>query len=677
MNYVITKNKEFFNKIGKYNFCDLNNMLLPKRVAIDTETTGLDFKVDNIFSIQIGTGSNNYLIDLQEYKDTSLILQLKEVIPFIKNKQLVFHNSAFDLKFFFKEGYWLTNIFDTMLASMVLHNGDGMVNSHSFKECMFREINQFYDKTEQANIATVKLSTKTSIDYCFKDVDRLLELHDTLVQKCIKEKLIKAYVFHCKHIRALTYTEMCGLPISTDKWSQKIKLDENLYEEHKKKVISYIYDNLPEYRDNQLRLFEEPQKRLKILLTSPQQLIPVFKKLGINTKVVEKGVEKESIDKKVISKSKHEFVNLWLNLKEVEHNLSTFGITILEKVINGRLYTNFKPIIDTARIASRKGEINFLNFPANKETRDCFVANEEFKMIVSDYDGQETRTGADITNDPVMIQSIVDDLDLHCAFARMLFPELKDLTDEDIIKNHKAKRNASKAPRFCFQFGGTGYTLAQNEGMTVEEGMKIESLFKQLHSGVYTYGSKKLEESLKTGYITYTYGFRLKLPFFDKYLYLKSEVDFLTKDKNFWSEYKEGKSEYLLKKDNPKYVIKNNLTYSVYKESKDKISELATLRSNYLRLCMNAPTQGTAAFQTKQATILLFKEIEKNNDYWNARISNLVHDEIVLEVKDNLADKYSKILENSMIVGGQKFIKNPLIKMSCKANIGKSWYEAK
>lgn len=213
--------------------------------------------------------------------------------------------------------------------------------------------------------------------------------------------------------------------------------------------------------------------------------------------------------------------------------------------------------------------------------------------------------------------------------------------------------------------------------MSVEEGMKIEFLFKDLHSGIYEYGQKKLEESLKTGYITYVYGFRLKLPFFDKYLYYKSEVESLLKQKFFWDKYKEGKKEYLSLKDNKDYIVTNKESYETYLESKDIISNSAKLKSMYLRLCLNAPTQGTSAFQTKQATILLFKEIEDRKDYWKARISNLVHDEIVLEVRKELSQKYSEILEKSMIIGGQRFIKNPVINMSCKAQIGNSWYEAK
>ena len=42
MNYIITKNKDYFSTIGNYNFCDLKDLEnLPEKIAIDTETTGL------------------------------------------------------------------------------------------------------------------------------------------------------------------------------------------------------------------------------------------------------------------------------------------------------------------------------------------------------------------------------------------------------------------------------------------------------------------------------------------------------------------------------------------------------------------------------------------------------------------------------------------------------------
>jgi ribonuclease D len=166
MNYIVTNNKAFFEKIGNFNYCSLAEMgeNLPHEIAIDTETTGLDSKVDEIFSIQIGTKINNYLIDLQVHNNKELEITLDNVMPFIMDKTLIFHNSAFDLGFFFVKNYFPKKVRDTMLASMIYHNGDPSIR-HSFKECMHRELGIYYDKTEQANIASVKLSQKSTIEY--------------------------------------------------------------------------------------------------------------------------------------------------------------------------------------------------------------------------------------------------------------------------------------------------------------------------------------------------------------------------------------------------------------------------------------------------------------------------------------------------------------------------------
>jgi len=278
-----------------------------------------------------------------------------------------------------------------------------------------------------------------------------------------------------------------------------------------------------------------------------------------------------------------------------------------------------------------------------------------------------------------MIASIVEGKDLHCAFARVLYPELLDLSDEEIIKNHKAKRNASKAPRFCFQFGGTGFTLAENEGLTLEEGERIEKLFKELHNGVYSYGENKLQESLEFGYIQYAMGFKLKLPMFDIFKELDDKISKM--DRDFWNKYRMGKQESLrfekAKDKGRVYVLADVEAYNCFNANKRMMKDYFSLKSQYMRLCLNAPTQGTAAHQTKMATVLLFNEIEKNNDYWKVRIANVIHDEIVLETQTQLSEKYARILEQSMIKGGNIFLTNPTLFMSAEANIGKSWYEAK
>src|SRR5215471_10296730 len=97
MNFIITKNQGFFKKIGKYRYCNLEDMELPDKIAIDTETTGLTPRNADIFCVQIGTGRNNYLIHMYDGN-----YEFKDLAPFISGKILVGHNITFDLGFMYK-----------------------------------------------------------------------------------------------------------------------------------------------------------------------------------------------------------------------------------------------------------------------------------------------------------------------------------------------------------------------------------------------------------------------------------------------------------------------------------------------------------------------------------------------------------------------------------------------
>ena len=53
MNYIVTKNPHFFKQIGDYSYCSLEDLKLTPTVAVDSETTGLDWKIDEMFCLQI------------------------------------------------------------------------------------------------------------------------------------------------------------------------------------------------------------------------------------------------------------------------------------------------------------------------------------------------------------------------------------------------------------------------------------------------------------------------------------------------------------------------------------------------------------------------------------------------------------------------------------------------
>ena len=467
--------------------------------------------------------------------------------------------------------------------------------------------------------------------------------------------------------------EQCGLPISSEAWKAKMIEDVENTLKWKTTIEEYIFDNLPQFADKQVDMFDD-RKRINVSVSSSLQMIKVFQALGIPTKDKDGN---NSINEHIIKKSKHEFVEMWLNFQEANHRVTTFGDKIYQQIENERLYTNFNPMVDTARLSTRKGNINFLNFPSDDITRYCFKANEGKVMVVCDYSGQETVVAADLSGDAAMTASVINGDDLHCAFARILYPELAELSDTQIIKNHKVKRQAAKAPRFAFQYGGSAYTIHQNEGIPLSEAVKIEDAFKLLHEGLYDWGEKVFFESVKKGYIESADGWKLYLPKFDKYLEYEMKVKMITKQQ--WQVYKQGKLDYKKKWDQEEKGIKYEYVYpeavKFYKSKKLEVSQFFKLKSEYGRLCLNNPVQARSAHQLKRATAILFDWIVQSGYVNIIKIVNTIHDEIVCECPEELAESTKIAVQNAMLQGGNYYLST--LKIKADANIGNSWGEAK
>jgi|SRR6478736_135507 len=683
MNYIITKNPDYFRKIGDYNYCLLEEMKLLDTLGIDSETTGLEARHCDMFCLQIGTGLDNYIIDFYTSEDH---YTFEEVVPYLEDRVLVFHNGTFDLGFFYKHNFFPWKIRDTMIANKVLYNGQYRLYDSiktgskvylpvksDFGSVMAFEMNIKYDKTEQKNIHIVKLSQPSTIQYSFNDVDKLVRLHNLMKQKIDAGGFRQTYNLHCQYIRVLAYMEQCGLAISSSKWMNKMTKDKDDVALWENIIKCYIFDNLPQFADRQFDMFDE-EKRIKISLTSPAQMIKVFNAFGIPT--VDKD-GKDSIGEDIISKSSHEFVSMWLKFQAANHRVSTFGKTIYDKIENERLFTNFNPMVDTARLSSRKGGINFLNFPSDSDTRDCFSCKEGNVMVVCDWSGQETVIAADLSGDKAMTDSVINDSCLHCAFARILFPEIEHLSDKEIKKDHSGLRQAAKSPRFAFQYGGSAYTIHINEGIPMERAQEIEDGFRKLHGGIYEWGAKVLKEALSKGYIESADGWKLKLPKYDLYKKGKEKMDSISKEQ--WAVYRIGKEEYkaewAAKDKGEVYQIMNLEAYKYYRSIVKDVSNFFKLQSEYMRLCLNNPVQSRGAHQLKKASILLFNWILENNYQWIILLSNSVHDEIVLECPEELGQIASDKLSECMIEGGNYYLTN--LKIKADAAYGNSWYSAK
>ena len=91
------------------------------------------------------------------------------------------------------------------------------------------------------------------------------------------------------------------------------------------------------------------------------------------------------------------------------------------------------------------------------------------------------------------------------------------------------------------------------------------------------------------------------------------------------------------------------------------------MRGRIERQGMNAPIQGTNSDVIKQAMIYIVDRIKS----YGAKLLLTVHDEVVVESREDCADKVADIVSTAMIEGFNYFV--PEVKMHADADIADYW----
>jgi len=202
--------------------------------------------------------------------------------------------------------------------------------------------------------------------------------------------------------------------------------------------------------------------------------------------------------------------------------------------------------------------------------------------------------------------------DSHAFVAKAIDPSIANLSDDDIKKYHSDKRQTAKSANFAIQFGGTGYTIAQNLGITSEEGNEVYNAYFKAFPDLHKYFEKVKSETKQRGYVL---------------------INNITGRKSYFDK-------------------------AVKSHDRDKRS-------------LNAPVQGTAADMTKLAAIYFFKWIEDNNLFDKIKLTLLIHDEIMAECDKDMSKLVAAKVSECMIRAGKVFCKN--IDLKADAAIVSFW----
>lgn len=633
-------------------------------IGFDTETRGLDPHTKELLSMQLGNEERQYVVDC-------LTVNPREYKQLLESKMLIMHNAKFDLRFLYYRGIVPTKIFDTFLVERILTTGLDTVR-RSLDAVVYKYCKIELDKTIRGNIHREGLSTRV-IKYAADDVKYLHQVKRKQEVALAENQLTRTASLDNEFVCVLAYIEFCGMFMNAEDWRKKCDDDLKDLNAVKESLDKFILDNsdkYPKHVDNQLELFAEGVK-CKLNWSSSKQVIPFMQSLGVDTLIKDKetGLMKDSVDKKVLGpqKKKHPIIETYIEYTECQKVVSTYGENWFEYInkATGRIHSNYTQIMNTGRLSSgQKGDKkrgmpqlpNMQNIPSDNRTRSCFQAAPGNLLLVSDYSGQEQIVLANKSLDTDLLEFYSKGLgDMHSFIASKIFPELSDLTLDEIKDNHKAKRQIAKGAGFAINYGGTGITIAQNLNISMDEGENVYKAYFKAFPGLANYFKTEKQRALKLGYIQFNNisGRKCFIPYFDEFQKLHKEI---YETEGFWDDYKLEKT-------------KNSFKFINY--FKPKVREYFMKKGDIERMSLNYPIQGTSADITKLAGVYFFRHLLENDLVFKVLLPNVVHDEWIVECPEEMAEELSKVLQECMEKAGEVFCK--VVKLRAEPMVTSVW----
>jgi DNA polymerase-1 len=429
-------------------------------IQLDTETSGRDSRSKKIISLQLGDTDNQFVIDVRS-------VPIKLFKELIESKICLAHNAKFDYKFLLANGIVLNEIYDTMLAHVVIFNGLDMkygldaVTKQLLNIDLSKETRSEFHKIEDRPF------TDKQIEYAGLDVAYLHRIQEVQQKFIDKYDLQFAVNVENEAVKSFADIEYNGMYLDSDEWLKIAKENENSLNKLEYDLDEYlITKGVKKPMNFGVNLFDETIRQLDINYSSPSQLLLLLREMG--------HLISDTNDRTLQKIKKDTFVQLLLKSRELSKKISTYGRGFLDYIntTTGRIHTDFWQIKHTFRVGSGSKDMNapnVQNIPSSNEYRNCFKPRPGYKWVSIDYSSQELRLMADFSNEDAFIDALNSGEDLHCfAYYKM--------TGEAITKADKDKRNKAKTINFGKAYGMSPYKLQDQLEITLEE---AQVLFEQ------------------------------------------------------------------------------------------------------------------------------------------------------------------------------------------------------
>lgn len=596
-----------------------------RTLYLDTETTSLDPRHGRVRLIQVMEGTEVTVYDVFEHPEAmDMLLDICEDPKIVK----VFHNAKFDLSWVRAHAgrrVYFTNIYDTMIAAQILTAGwsfpywDKKANElkkrsleYSLMALVQRHLGYKIDKSQQKSDWGDKALTAEQMKYASRDVEVLAPICE------IQWELLEANnLWHVAHlefesIAPIVEMEYLGMPFV---WAEAELLREELKVKSKAAMVDLEKEIIKTQGSRQTTLFGVTAG-MDINLNSPTQVVKYMKtKLGLDV---------SSSDVETLKSLEHPFALKLLKYRGLEKSLQFIEQFDEYGARSGRLYPTYNQArAATGRMSSSKP--NGQQIPKrgdNKVFRKLFKTSPGNKLVKVDFSAVEMRVMARLAQDKAMIQAITEGVDLHkLTAAKTSQKAMVDVTKED--------RQKAKAVNFGLIYGMSAPTLKKyawfNYGvkMSEEEANQTRERYFDLYKGILNWHqTQKTKMHTNAPYHQHSY----ERGYFIQHVAIQQTI---LGRKRFW----------------PTFAG----------ETIAKPTEF-----------FNSADQGTSADITKQSMVELYKVLPEE-----AKIIAVVHDEIVVECPEAMAESISKLMIEVMCRVGSDMLAP--VRVDAEAEIADSW----